>query len=355
MGKKLFFVLSLSILLISVVSAGWFSDMFKKDPSLAPVDVGVNLANSPPEIIKFIDVSALGPEYAQPFTANPTLGFGAAYLAAVVQDRNGLSDLAQGVGISPFSSIYFEVKSPTNSIVPEVTRSSISCDSYECNNPLIGSSCSNPAIQRIFVCIIPFLPNDPASSGTSDPRDLWTIQAQAIDLAANPSTIINSGDSGFDNLPTDYMQLNELSAYNLANTALNWNSLSITTPNQVASAPLTIENFGNVPLTTIQITGSDLLGTNPSNPSAKLSVTAFSASGSNGGSPDAFCVVPSQAVALTTGTVTVPSVSVPYTGAGAVADRDDIYICARQALNTPGILSGPSSISYGGTWDIIAS
>lgn len=357
MEKKLLLMSVFSLMLITSASAGWFGDLFNK-PDLSPVDVGVELDNSPPTIKKFFIPSALGQEYTQPFTANPGAGFGVYYIGAVVEDANGPSDLLQGTGLSPASSAYFEITSPANSVNPTILRPVVSCDSYNCENPLIGSNCDNPERQLIYVCGGAFLSSDPASSfsgATPNANDLWVIRAQAIDQSGNPSPIVTSGDSGFNSLPGDYVQVNELSAYNLATTALNWNSLSVTTPNQVASAPLIIENFGNVPLTTIEITGADLTGTNPINPSAILSSSAFSVSGSSGGSPDASCQVPTSAVQLTDSTITIPGVSVPYTSAGPATDRDQIFFCAYQSLNSPGIISGPSSSTYGGTWDIIAS
>lgn len=348
-----------SIFLITFASAGWFSDLFKKDPGLSPVDVGVELANSPPTVKKLFLPSALGPEYTQPFTGNPGAGFGVFYIGAVVEDANGPSDLAQGTGLAPGTAMLAQIIAPQTSINPSITRTIVACDSYSCSNSTLSSNCDNPSIQLIYVCAGPFLTFDPPSSysaASPDLRDLWTIQAAAIDLASNPSPTVSTGDVGFDDLLNNSIQINELSAYNLATTALNWNSLSVTTPNQPASAPLTIENLGNVELTTIEITGQDLTGTNPSNPSAILSVSAFSASGSSGGSPDASCVVPGTAAQLQNGaTVTIPGVSIPFTTAGPSVDRDNVFVCAYQQLNSPGIISGPSSITYGGTWDITAS
>lgn len=360
MAKRLLFGLLTitSIFLMTFASAGWFSDLFSK-PELSPVDVGVQLTNSPPTIKKIFLPSALGPEYTQPFTGNPGTGFGLFYLGAVVEDANGPADLSQGTALPATSSIYFQMTSPANSINPSITRDALVCDSYACSNPLLGSNCDNPSIQLIYVCTGLFFAIDPPSSysgASPNENDLWTLQVAAIDLAGNPSPTVSTGDAGFTNLVENSVQINELSAYNLATTALNWNSLSITTTNQPASAPLTIENFGNIPLTTIEITGADLTGTNPINPSATISVSAFSASGSSGGSPDASCVVPGSAVQLQDGAaVTVPGVSIPYTSAGPTTDRDQLFVCAYQQLNNPGILSGPSSTSYGGTWDIVAS
>lgn len=357
MEKKLSISLVVScLMLVSFASAGWFNDFFNK-PDLSPVDVGVNLANSPPSIKKFFLPSALGPTYTQPFTANPGIGLGIYYIGAVVEDANGPSDLPQGIGISSASSLYIEITSPLNSVNPSITRPTILCDSYLCSDVTLGSNCDSPSTQLIYVCGGVFLPQDPPlsySGASPDARDLWAIRAMATDLAANPSQVVTSGDTGFDSLPGDYIQINELSAYNLATTALNWNSLDINTPNQVASAPLTIENYGNVPLTTIEITGADLTGTNPINPTARLSVNAFSASGSSGGSPDASCVVPTTATQLQAGNPrTIPGVSVPYTSAGPATDRDQIYVCAYQTISTA--ITGPSSLSYGGTWDVVAS
>lgn len=354
MDKKLYLGLVFScFVLISFSSAGWFSDFFNK-PDLSPVQVGVDIENSPPTIKRFISTSSLGQTYTQPFTANPGAGFGAFFVGIVVEDANGPSDLPQGVGMTPTSTAYIEITSPTNSVNPSITRPVILCDSYLCNHPTLGANCDSPSRQLIYVCGGVFLPQDPASSysgASPNSNDLWKVRAIVSDLAGNPSPIVASGDSGFNSLPGDYVQINELSAYNLATTALNWNSLSITTPNQVANAPLVVENYGNVPLTTIEITGSDLTGTNPVNPAAILSVDAFSASGDAG---QASCDVESTARELRAETaVAIPGVNVPYTSAGPAVDRDEIYVCAFQPLNTK--ISGPSSSSYGGTWDVVAS
>ncbi len=354
MDKKLSVGLIIScFILVSFSSAGWFSDLFNK-PDLSPVQVGVDIENSPPTITKFFSTSSLGPIFAQPYTANPGAGFGAFFVGIVVEDANGPSDLPQGVGIAPTSSAYIEINSPLNSINPSIVRPVITCDSYLCDHPNLGSNCDNPSRQLMYICGGIFLPQDPASSysgASPNSNDLWTIRAIVTDLAGNPSAVVRSGDSGFNSLPGDYVQINELSAYNLATTALNWNSLSITTPNQVANAPLIVENYGNVPLTTIEITGADLTGTNPVNPSAILSVEAFSASGSSGA---ASCAAGSTAAQLRAAVaVPIPGVSVPYTSAGPATDRDEIHVCAFQSLNT--MISGPSSSSYGGTWDVVAS
>ncbi len=353
MEKKLLLSLTFSIFLITFASAGWFSDLFNK-PDLAPVDVGVELDNSSPTIKRFFSPGVLGQEYSQPFTANPGAGFGAFYVGIVVEDANGPSDLPQGTGLSPTSSAYFEIAAPVNSISPSITRPVIFCDSYLCDHPTLGSNCDNPSRQLMYVCGGGFLPSDPASSysgASPNANDLWRIRVATIDIAGNPSEMVTSGDPGFNSLPGDYIQINELSAYNLATTALNWNSLNINTPNQVASAPLIVENYGNVPLTTIEITGTDLTGTNPVNPSAVLSVDAFSASGSSG---QASCDTQSTAAQLRNQVeVAVPGVSIPYTAAGPATDRDEIYVCAFEQLSNA--ISGPSSISYGGTWDVVAS
>ncbi|MEK6894079.1 MAG: hypothetical protein AABX10_01305 [Nanoarchaeota archaeon] len=358
MEKKLLLSLSIfSLTLITFASAGWFNDFFNK-PDLSPVDVGVELQNSPPTIKRFILPSSLGPSFTQPFTANPGIGFGAYFVGVVVEDANGPSDLLQGTNLIPSSSAYFEINSPLNSVNPSITRQVLSCDSYLCSHPTLGLNCDNPSKQMMYVCGGSFLPSAPPSSysgASPNPNDLWTIRAQTIDLSGNPSIIVSSGQTGFNSLPQDYVQINELSAYNLATTALNWNSLSITTPNQVASAPLIIENYGNVPLTTVEITGSDLIGTNPANPSAILSTSAFSASGQSGGNPDASCQVPATAVQLNNGEVIVPGVSIPYSSAGPSIDRDQLFVCAYQQLNTPGIITGPSSSTYGGVWNVVAS
>ncbi|MGV8131301.1 MAG: hypothetical protein ACP5N7_04350 [Candidatus Pacearchaeota archaeon] len=353
MGKKLLLGLTFSIFLITFTSAGWFSDLFNK-PDLSPVDVGVQLDNSPPTIKRFFSPGSLGQEYTQPFTANPGAGFGVFYVGIVVEDANGPSDLPQGTGLAPASSAYFEIAAPVNSINPSITRPVVLCDSYLCDNPTLGSNCDNPSRQLMYVCAGAFLPSDPASSysgASPNGNDLWRIRVATIDLAANPSDMVTSGDAGFNSVPGDYVQINELSAYNLATTALNWNSLNINTPNQVASAPLIVENYGNVPLTTIEITGTDLTGTNPVNPSAILSVDAFSASGSSG---QASCDTQSTAAVLRHQTpVGIPGVSIPYTASGPGTDRDEIYVCAFEQLSNA--ISGPSSISYGGTWDVVAS
>jgi hypothetical protein len=355
MEKKLSVGLIVScFILISLSSAGWFSDFFNK-PDLSPIQVGVDIENSPPTIKRFFSAPSLGPLFVQPYTANPGAGFGAFFVGVVVEDANGPSDLPQGVGLIPTSSAYIEINSPVNSVNPSVIRPVIACDSYLCDHPTLGSNCDNPSRQLMYVCGGVFLPQDPASSysgASPNGNDLWDIRAVVADLAGNPSTQVRSGDSGFNSLPADYVQINELSAYNLATTALNWNSLSITTPNQVANAPLIIENYGNVPLTTIQITGEDLTGTNPLNPSAILSVEAFSASGSSGIASCGVETATAEQLRAETA-VLIPGVSVPYTSAGPATDRDEIYVCAFEPLNT--MISGPSSSSYGGTWDVIAS
>jgi hypothetical protein len=353
------FLFIFSILLISTVSAGFFGNFFKSNKAdLSPVDVDLTLGNSPPEVKRFFLLPiGLGSPSQQPF--NPIAGAAQTYyLGFVVEDVNGKDDLPQGPTLTSSSSVSATITAPVNSINPLITSPINSCSSRDCLDPLVSAFCNNPPLQVAYICQGIFVYSDPPStfSGASpNANDLWTIEATAHDLALLPSPTVTSGDIGFDTLPDDYVQINTLSAYDLGTAAIDWTALSITTPNQPATAPIAISNYGNIPLNTLEVTGSDLTGTNPINPSAILSISAFSASDSTGGTPDASCVVPTTATQLTTTPITIPGVSIPYTAQGSIIDQDNLYACVYQALNSPGILTGPSSITYGGIWDLTAT
>ena len=366
-SKRYLFIVSfiiLAVLAVQFANAGFLDKFFGREPELGPVGVDVSLGNSPPFIAKYFLIPL--PPLNQPF--NPIAGSTTtAYIGFVAQDPNGANDLptmsgsvagivAGGIG-APVNS-----PSPANSIIRVLN----SCTSYDCTTGAPGPpgqffACDTPQLanQKAYVCDATMTYSDPPSLSTTNANDLWRISIAINDLGAGTGTIaaspsVVSGMPGFANIPNDYLRYNALSAYNIPlGSTISFTALLLTTPNQPAASPIAIENYGNVPLPTTQITGSNLIGAN--NPTATLSTAAFSASGSTGGAPPSECNVPTTAVQLQAGIAkTIPGVSIPWTSAGAAVDRDTSYYCANQALNTPGILTGTDT-QFAGTWTITAS
>ncbi len=360
-SKRFLFLASALVIIIvgaQFANAGWLSNFFGKEPELSPVNVNVGLAtNSPPVIVKFFE---------PPVPLNPPFNLIAGttspiYVGFVAQDANGASELpgTNGLSTNP-GDVNGVIESPFNSMVgtPPIQHLLDFCTAFDCAiTPVPVCDTGSYAIQKAYVCQFTMSYSDPPSTfSTLNPNanDLWKIQLSVRDLPGIVSPAVTSGDIGFAAMPQDYLQINGLSAYNIPSTSsISWTSLSMTASNQPAVGPITIENYGNLPLGTTQITASNLNGV--INPAARLSASAFSSSGSTGGAPLAECDVPAQAVQLQPGvTVTIPGVNIPYTRQGASIDKDNAYFCAYQPLNTPGILTG-SDNSFNGIWTIVAS
>ncbi|MBM3232102.1 hypothetical protein FJZ21_01860 [Candidatus Pacearchaeota archaeon] len=157
--------------------------------------------NSPPEIKSFFIPEELGPDYSMPFTTGE--GFGVYHIAAVVEDKDGKSNLLKGSNLRPRSSLYLEIASPSK----DVKRPVLSCDSFSCSDSTLKSHCTDPSKQIVYVCFGVLLPSDPSSNSALD--ELWTVKAIAVDLDGRSSKIVESGQKGF-NIPADnYIQVNE--------------------------------------------------------------------------------------------------------------------------------------------------
>ncbi len=359
--RVLFLASTLAIIIISsqFANAGWLSNFFGKEPRLSavPVTVGV-VTNSIPSIVRFFEPPT---PWNPPFdlvmgTTSPV------YVGFVAQDTNGANDLpgANGAQIFP-GDVNGVIQSPFNSVVGTAIQPLLDfCTAFDCTtagNLVPACDPSNYAIQKAYICqftVAYSYPHSTFSTLNPNANDLWKIQLSVRDLQQAVSLPATSGDVGFTTMPQDYLRINGLSAYNIPpSSSISWTGLSMTASNQPAAGPITIENYGNLALGTTQITASNLNGA--TTPSARLSASAFSASGSTGGASPAECDVPTQAIQLQPGiTVTIPGVSIPYTAQGASVDKDNAYFCAYQSLNTPGILTGSDS-SFSGTWTIVAS
>lgn len=348
--------ISLIILASSFTHAGIF-DIFKKEPSLGPVNVNVNLANSPPTIVKFFTIPST-PPFTQPYNlvAGST---STAYFAFIAEDLDGANDLptlsASGAG----TSVVGGIGAPPSSVNPLIVHGITACTSFDCTTGAPGPpgqffACdpSKLSIQKAYICDVSMTYSDPPSTSTTDANDLWGIGVGIIDNGGLQSTTIFSGTPGFDNVPNDYIQINPLSAYNIqVGSTISWSSLSLTSTNQPAAAPITVENYGNTPFTNTEITGSNLIGA--TNPSASIGIDAFSASGNTGGSPSSECNVPTSATQLQNSIpIQIQNGGLPYSASGATTDKKNIYACAYQSPST--YLTGVDS-SFTGVWQVTLS
>lgn len=356
--KRLVFFAVIILLTISSIAlsrASLLDKILGREPELGPVNVNVGLGNSPPFIVRFFE----GPGAIAPPYNLIAGGISQAYIGLVAQDPNGEADLPTTITIG--TDINGGIQAPASSVNPGIIIQTNGCLAFNCATGFGGAPvpyCTPGAynLQKAYICGFTMtysLPPSTFSAATPSINDLWKAQFVIRDLQGALSPAVITGDPGFNNLPADGVRVNALSAANIpVGSSINWVALSLTTPNQAATGPINIQNYGNVPLTTTQVTGANLAGT--TSPTASLSISAFSASGNNGGVPPAQCVVPSTATQLTTTALTIPGVSVPYTASGALVDNDNIYFCAYQTLNTPGILTGTDT-SFTGTWQITSA
>ena len=353
--KKRVYLLVASILVISIISAqfadaGFFDIFRKKEPNLAPTNVPINVnvdapvnppVNNAPIIKRFIP---LGPQ---------SLTNGYALIGFLAEDADGSADLPNALTIG--TNILGGVRTPVNSITPNVDYLFNQCSAIDCNNPAYTSLCDSTNLinQKLYLCSTILPSHVPPSTSTIDPNSLWKISAIIADNQGAQSAIALSGNPGFTSTPDQFLQINALISYDIATTSsISWPaSLSRTASNQQANSPITLTNTGNVPFNSITITGGDLIGT--TNPTASLSISAFSASPSFGGVDIlAQCDVPATATQLTVGVTTILGANIPYTGISGASSN--LYFCAYQSLNTPGILTGTDT-SYSGQWTITAS
>lgn len=159
-------------------------------------------SNSAPTIKSFFIPTELGSEYSMPFRTEEN-GFGDYSIGAVVEDKDGASDLLQGKNLKPLSSVYFEITSPSG----DVRRPVLACDSYSCSTSQFKSRCTDSSKQVVYVCTGILLSTDPSSFSPSN--ELWTVKAVAVDVNEESSRIVESGQKGF-NIPADnYIQVNE--------------------------------------------------------------------------------------------------------------------------------------------------
>jgi hypothetical protein len=365
-----FITFALLILTLNISSASFFSNFFNKDPELGPVPVTIDLANSPPQIVKFWRVNDVplltGAPFnlpQQPFnlvaqgTTDLNIGF-------IAEDPDTASDLPNlNLGSSPIGIIGGGIQAPASSVNPSYQLAINSCTSIDCTTgqtpggipttaPFPACDPTKLANQKAYFCTIPAIYYSPPSTSTTVANDLWRIGVTILDISGAISPTVTSGIStGFQNTPNDFLRINSLNAANpVSGSSINFPSLSLTIPNQPASAPFIVENLGNTPLPTNTISGMNLIGT--INPSASIAVSAFSASGNSGGSTPAQCIVPGSASALIhNSNVLIPNGGVPYTAQGSSIDRKNIFACA---YLTP-ILSGGTDSQFSATWTVTLS
>ena len=353
-NRYIFLVTAIASIILIIITAnfanaGILDKIFGKDEGLSPFPTTVSLTSTPPGIVKFYDPTPPFNGPYQPVVGSQTL----AYFAFVADDPDGSAQLPD----VPGTNILGGLQAPLSSVNPSLLRVIFSCGSINCQTGGVGGTpypeC-NPArliYQKAYGCAVSLNPTDPPSTGAT-PTTMWRISVLITDTTGASSAVVNTGDPGFP----QGVQVNTLSAYSIP-VGLTWNSITTTGTNQLAGAPLTVNNLGNIALPTASITGNNLQGINI--PTATMSINAFSGGPNTGGAPPAQCnVAGGSATQLTTTAANIPSAGLQYTASGS--DSRNLYFCIPPILNTPGLLTNPApgpqyDSSYSGSWDITYS
>jgi hypothetical protein len=348
-----------SILILSTqfTNAGFF-DLFKK-PDLGPVDVNVDLQNSPPIIAQLFEIPASygQPSFVPPFTLTPASTNNLVYIGILAEDPNGETHLPDMVGAPVAGIIGGGIGAPLTSVNPSLTYAFGSCTSVNCQTgvPIQASPlavCNNPTLQKVYVCDVDLPYYAPPSGSQTVPNELWRVSASITDSQGATSPVITSGDPGFTTAPDNYIRINSLTAANpQVGSSFDISGVSLTGTNQPATSPVTLENLGNSPLTTTDVIGFNLIGSN--DPTATLDVGIFSVGPTSGGSPPAECDVSGgTAFQLSDGaTVNIPGLGIPYTAQGASIDNTNIYTCVNLDITASSALTGTDT-SFTSTWQI---
>lgn len=153
-----------------------------------------------------------------------------------------------------------------------------------------------------------------------DPAGAWTVYANISDLGGNVA--MNA---------THTITVNTLTGFAMNPSTLSFASMNAGSTNQTPTSGLTLNNTGNVNVSTgnIQINATDLVG--ETTPSQFLWASNFSASNSTGGNIE--CNVSGSANAMVNMTYTNITNSILPAGNYTKSDgtaQEKIYICLRQ-------------------------
>ena len=307
-----------------------------KEIGFAPVSSEVNLdvvtpilTPTAPTIKKFANPSG---SLAGPY--NPVInGLAQTYFSVLIEDLNGNQELpttsslilnnpsSSGAAQNVIAGYYAPLSSPNR----EMNRPAQTCVVRTCAQAVTepqGIICDlgRESLQEILLCDTPLLQTDPPGE--------WRFAIIVADSIGLASTLAISGD--LTGLYPETMMYNSLKAAHFGTVdsagiqtpeSFIWNGLSSTQTNQV-STPVTITNIGNVPINSMTITGTDLIGVTTG---STLSKTAFRISVSNTEQCSSASGIQLSALAQT-----IPTAVVPYTQAfslGLGTDTEIIYAC----------------------------
>jgi hypothetical protein len=308
------------LLVVSVVSAGFFDKLFGKketeDPRLAPVDVGVEIGNAAPQVILAFNVTDF---ISDTGTVTPLENASVSInVSFILDDPNGAGDIDLASGTADFTG-------PGG-----ISRSSTDIGGV-CFAPASCLGCPNPARQRNFTCQINLNYYDPP--GISQ----WIVNVSAAD------------DSGLrkENRTTNF-SYSELASFNFISDppTINWSSLGIllTDFNQSADNNLSIENFGNLVFNVGTLNASQLNGTSDS--IETIFPGNFSASSSFGtiSKPECdYSGTHGNNLSLN-GNVTIPGINLPVTTDSTIGIAN-ISFCIYPSLSEASLT--PQSFSTG--------
>ena len=407
-NKKSVVLLTLVVIFIigvSLVSAGvWDSikDAFTigEDSDLEGeleeqrFDATVTLTNAPARIVAFRPADDV-PDGGIVGEVQPVAGTTVtARITFIVEDPNGPVDLPGLTGpaivvgpVSGVGNVYVTLTAPVNAPVGSgVIRVATACTAVECasgTNPNCNAATvaagdgTDFTNQKQYTCDVSMLYyNAPApgdvNNGATPPGDLWTIHAEIEDAASNQDTV-NSGDTDHGGNPNydfngigcagvgdcDYVEYTTVSGVDTATATVAWTGLSVSATDTAADGALSLNNWGNVVITAVDIRSQKLTDATGN---AEMLPAAFSTSSVIGGADSGSCDGPSGGCAgaganelVENSFINSLGVAIDYTATGT--DADDAFFCIWAAVD-PVYLSGPIASAYSSTiaktneWDI---
>jgi len=239
---------------------------------------------------------------------------------------------------------------------------------------------TNYQLQKQYTCDVKMqyydVPAEGSLPGGAD-ADLWDIYVEIEDADSlidnvRSGIISHKGFYDFNGVACDglvergdcdYIEYMSTSAIDTAGVTVSWTDLFVTAEDTINDAPLTLSNWGNTLVATVDLTGEDLTGVNIG-PSSIMEVEAFSAGIAAGGADTGACDGPSGGGAGAAGReliggaiVNIPR-NVPYTAVGDIVDKEDLHFCIWAAILS-GYLTGPYDSAYSATvsktnnWDVV--
>ncbi len=362
-SKRVLFLVSVLVIVIvgsQFANAGWFGNLFNKNPRLSPVPVTVDiLPNTPSFPVAFLQMP-IGQGYpTSPYYPSAGLMTGQWVTLSVFEDPDGAGDIPGDasnpivIGSStttPGANLVGGITSPLNSVIgpsmflPYTTCSKLSCAQF------LPALCTNPSNQAWIICYGNNLPYYAPPSTSSNAVDRWSMSLQIKD-PSGWSIPAQSGDIGplGPTIPFDYVTIGAITAPSISGS-LSWTALSSTTSNSLSSQQIITANLGNQAPTSSILTASDLMGVAP-NTQSTLSATAFSV----GVAGTSVCdTIAGGGTALTASPVNLP-LNTLYGYSGTGNDQKRLEFCIGRDSNPINTyISGlPSTASsYSGTFDL---